>query len=162
MIEAILQTGEADSQTIQPPVILRSMPLKAGRDVPISLIQSVKHTLRPTVIWNASVHPTLMVDLYISQRQPKSLLCMPILNQGKLIGILYLENNLTSGAFTSDRVELLNLLCAQAAISLENARLYHQAQHALTDLQQAQLQIIQSEKMSALGNLVAGVAHENQ
>ena len=159
-IEAILQTGETDGQAAHPPAILRSMPLQAGRDVPISLIQSVKHTLRPIVIWNASVHPTLIVDLYISQRQPKSLLCMPILSQGKLVGILYLENNLTSGAFTNDRVELLNLICAQAAISLENARLYHQAQHALTELQQAQLQIIQSEKMSALGNLVAGVAHE--
>ena len=159
-IEAILQTGETDGQAAQPSVILRSMPLQAGRDVPISLIQSVKHTLRPIVIWNASVHPTLIVDLYISQRHPKSILCMPILSQGKLVGILYLENNLTSGAFTNDRVELLNLICAQAAISLENARLYHQAQHALTELQQAQLQIIQSEKMSALGNLVAGVAHE--
>ena len=158
VIEAILQTG--DDVPLQPPTILRSLPLQAGQDVPIALIQSVRNTLQPTVIWNAATHPTLITDLYICQQQPKSLLCMPILNQSKLVGILYLENNLTSGAFTSDRVELLNLLCAQAAISLENARLYHQAQQALTGLQQAQLQIIQSEKMSALGNLVAGVAHE--
>ena len=46
-----------------------------------------------------------------------------MLNQGKLIGVLYLENNLTSGAFTHDRTEVIQLLCAQAAISLENARL---------------------------------------
>ncbi|MHC5932461.1 MAG: hypothetical protein ACYTXM_42975, partial [Nostoc sp.] len=89
-------------------------------------------------------------------------------------GILYLENNLATGAFTSKRVELLNLLCAQAAISIENAQLYQRSlenaqqlersfaelQQKSEDLQQAQLQIVQSEKMSALGNLVAGVAHE--
>jgi len=77
-----------------------------------------------------------------------------------LIGILYLENNLTVGAFTSDRIEVLNLLASQAAISLENARLYQESQQAFTHLKQAQIKIVQSEKMSALGNLVAGVAHE--
>jgi signal transduction histidine kinase len=77
-----------------------------------------------------------------------------------LIGIIYLENKLTSGVFTSDRLQIIKLLSAQAAISLDNALLYQHAQQALEDLQQAHLQIVQSEKMSALGNLVAGVAHE--
>ena len=57
-------------------------------------------------------------------KETKSILCTPLLNQGQLKGIVYLENNLTTGAFTSERVELLNILVAQAAISIDNSRLY--------------------------------------
>jgi len=70
-----------------------------------------------------------MQDSYLRKCQPKSVLCIPLLNQGKLQGILYLENNLTTGAFTPDRTEILNLLSTQAAISIENASLYgHQVE----------------------------------
>ncbi|MEG4115554.1 MULTISPECIES: ATP-binding protein, partial [unclassified Microcoleus] len=144
----------------QEPQLLPSIPLELSQDVAISLVNTVKRSLKPLVLADARVNPQFAGDSYIEQHQPKSVLCSPILNQGKLIGILYLENNLTVGAFTSDRVEVLNLICSQAAISLENARLYQESQQALTDLKQAQLKIVQSEKMSALGNLVAGVAHE--
>ncbi len=144
----------------QEPDILPRMPLESSQDVAISLVNTVKRSLKPLVLVDARVNPQFAGDRYIEQHQPKSILCSPILNQGKLIGILYLENNLTVGAFTNDRVEVLNLICSQAAISLENARLYQESQQAFTDLKQAQLKIVQSEKMSALGNLVAGVAHE--
>ncbi|MBE9048873.1 AAA family ATPase [Nostocales cyanobacterium LEGE 11386] len=158
---------EAIAQLTQAPTVLQSMPVEESQEVPLTLINIVKRRLEPAVIMNATVHPSLLADPYIVQQQPKSLLCTPILHQGKLLGILYLENNLTTGVFTSDRVEILNLLCSQAAISLANARLYQQSQNyaqqieqSLNELRQMQLQLVQSEKMSALGNLVAGVAHE--
>jgi|AGSF01.1.fsa_nt_gi Predicted ATPase len=142
------------------PQLLPSIPLELSTDVPISLVNNVKRNLKPLVLADARINSRFMADSYLQKYQPKSVICSPIINQGQLIGILYLENNLTVGAFTNERVELLNLICSQAAISLENARLYQAAQQSLIDLQQAQIQIVQSEKMSALGNLVAGVAHE--
>jgi len=144
----------------QEPELLPSIPLESSQDVAISLVNTVKRSLKPLVIVDARVSSSLAGDRYIEQHQPISILCIPILNQGQFIGILYLENNLTVGVFTSDRIEVLNLLASQAAISLENARLYQESQQAFTHLKQAQIKIVQSEKMSALGNLVAGVAHE--
>ncbi|MDK3162108.1 trifunctional serine/threonine-protein kinase/ATP-binding protein/sensor histidine kinase [Kamptonema cortianum] len=149
------------------PVVLQNIRVEESQNIPHKLIYKVKHSHQTVVLMDATADPILANDPYIVRQQPQSILCSPILHQRKLMGILYLENSLIRGAFTSDRVEILNLICAQAAISLENARLYESAQEyaqkleqALTNLQNAQLHIVQSEKMSALGNLVAGIAHE--
>ncbi|MDZ8185002.1 MAG: AAA family ATPase [Nostoc sp. ChiSLP02] len=121
LIEAITTVG-------QPSTIMRSLPLEESQDLPISAINSVKRSLKPSIVINATTDPLLMADAYIIRQQPKSLFCTPINYQGKLLGILYLENSLTAGVFTSDRVEVIDMLCTQAAIALENARLYQQAQ----------------------------------
>ncbi|KAF3885567.1 MULTISPECIES: trifunctional serine/threonine-protein kinase/ATP-binding protein/sensor histidine kinase [Nostocales] len=149
-----------ESRKIETQILHPTQSLVDSGVVPISLVTKVKRSLQPAVIANAAQDSVSSADVYIQNQQPKSLLCSPILQQGKLLGMVYLENNLAIGAFTRDRVELLNLLCAQAAISLENARLYQQAQAYAQQLEESQLQIVQNEKMATLGNLVAGVAHE--
>ncbi|MEB3340929.1 AAA family ATPase [Okeania sp.] len=136
-----------------------SQPLENHPNVPIKLIQYVKNT-QETVVVNDLETDLPIIDRYLLQKKPKSVLCLPILNQGHLIGILYLKNFLVSGAFTRERVVILNFLCTQAAIALENARLYEQSQAYSQKLEQSQLQIVQYEKMASLGNLMAGVAHE--
>ncbi|MDF5709399.1 MAG: protein kinase [Nostoc sp. S4] len=137
VVEAIAQIGQQST-------ILQSIPVEDSKDVPRSLIYAVKRNLQPSVIIDTAMYSTPIADPYIMRQQPKSLLCLPILHQEKLLGILYLENNLNTGAFTSDGVEILNLLCTQVAISLENARMYQQAQDTLKNLGQTEqfLQLI--------------------
>jgi len=115
-VEAVASLNQAAQ--VQPVALCDSL------EIPHALVNTVRRSLQPAVIVDATIHPTLAINPYVVQHQPKSMLCTPILHQGKLIAILYLENKIAAGAFTHDRVELLNILCAQAAISLENARLY--------------------------------------
>jgi signal transduction histidine kinase len=147
--------------------LLQSLPVEESEVIPLTLINYVKRTKETLIFDDASNQPRFASDPYIIQHQPQSLLCTPINERGNMMGILYLENNLATGVFTGDRVAILNILCSQAAISLQNARWYQQSQDYaqklelyLRDLKQMQLQLVQNEKMSALGNLVAGVAHE--
>ncbi|WOD38392.1 AAA family ATPase [Nodosilinea sp. E11] len=92
--------------------------------VPLSVVNYVARTHDSLVLSDAHREDMFATDPYVTTQQPKSVLCTPILHQGKLTGILYLENNLITGAFTPDRLEILQLLAAQASISIENARLY--------------------------------------
>jgi PAS domain S-box-containing protein len=108
--------------------ILDTQPIETCSEVPRQLIYYVKNTQETVVIDNLRTDIPGLIGEYMHFVQPKSALCMPILNQGHLLGILYLENRLTQGVFTSDRLLILNFLCTQAGIALENAQLY-------TDLQ---------------------------
>jgi GAF domain-containing protein len=100
-------------------------------------------TRESVILEDASLGNLFSDDEYLRRRHPKSVLCMPIVRQAKLTGILYLENNLTTHAFTPDRIAVLKLLASQAAISLENAYLY-------ADLRQENLDRERAEEASAL------------
>src|SRR5581483_6060791 len=89
-----------------------------------SVMQYVDHTKELVVLRNASHEGRFMRDPYVATHSSKSLMCAPMLSQGKLVGMLFLENNLIPGAFHPDHIEVITLLSSQAAISIENARLY--------------------------------------
>ncbi|MBX3057414.1 MAG: AAA family ATPase, partial [Anaerolineae bacterium] len=89
-----------------------------------SILNYVTRTREHLVLDDAIADSQFAADPVIAQRQSRSVLCLPLLHHDNLTGVLYLENNLAPGAFTADRLKVLNLLASQAAISLENARLY--------------------------------------
>ncbi|HBK63233.1 MAG TPA: serine/threonine protein kinase, partial [Cyanobacteria bacterium UBA11166] len=113
--------------------VLQSIPVAQSQDIPVSLINYVYRTSETLVLDDASVENTFSADPYTISTKPKSVLCTPIIHQGQFLGILYLENNLTTRAFTTDRLEVLKVLSAQAAISIENARLYQTLEDKVTE-----------------------------
>ncbi len=96
----------------------------ASAELPMSIINYVARAQRDVVLDDAAENGAFTQDPVIQKRQPQSILCLPLINQGELTGILYFENDLATGAFTESRLTVLNILASQAAISIENARLY--------------------------------------
>lgn len=158
--------------------VLQSIPLATTDHLANAVINYVARTKEAVVLDDASLENRFSSDPHIQAASPKSLLCMPLINQGNLTGLLYLENNLTTGAFTPDRIELLQLLSAEITISIENARLYNNLEQkvaerteelndkntalaaAIEHLKQTRDQLVQAEKLASLGELAAGIAHE--
>ncbi|MEH1799840.1 MAG: AAA family ATPase [Nostoc sp.] len=122
-VRAITSINHQEIQTI-----LEPQSLNTCQDIPVNIINYVKNTKQTVVIDNCKTDIIGLIGEYMHSSQPQSVLCTPIINQGHLVGILYLENQLTQGVFTSDRLSLVNFLCTQAAISLENAQLYNHLQ----------------------------------
>src|SRR5215472_15805446 len=92
--------------------------------IPESIFRYVMRTHESVILDDASSANPFSEDSYFLQHRVRSLLCLPLLNQAKLSGVLYLENNLAPRVFTADRITVLRVLVSQAAISLENTRLY--------------------------------------
>ncbi|MEG4838293.1 AAA family ATPase [Microcoleus sp. B9-D4] len=112
----------AEGEKVGTTQVLQSIPI-ANR-LPESIIQYVIRTNESVILNNATHEGNFINDSYIQRYQTQSVLCLPLLNQSKLVGVLYLENQLAVGAFTPERSQVLHLLSTQAATAIENARLY--------------------------------------
>lgn len=164
--------------TAQTPQVVPGLRVEEATDLPQALIRYTARTQETVLLHDAANSGLFVADPQMTARAGTSMLCVPLVRQGRMLGVFYVENSKATGAFTADRVEVLRLLSTLAATALENALLYttleQKVEHrtaalvqknqelarTLAQLEATQYQLVQSEKMAALGQLVAGVAHE--
>ncbi len=157
---------------------MASTPVQGSQVLCQAIVQFVMRTGESIVLDNAAEEGHFTADPYVSAQRLKSVLAAPLMNQGKLVALIYLENNLTVGAFTVERIEVLTLLLAQAALSIQNATLYasiketnsqleeynrtleQRVEERTRELRDTQKQLLVKEKLASLGALTAGIAHE--
>ena len=122
-------------------------PLEGHQEIAPSIVRAVIERQDGLVYEDASKDPSLRLDPVVQRRAPRSVLCFPVMQRGQLVCVVYLENNLASGVFTTGRVEVLRILAAQAAISIENARLYAGLQEKVSELETAQREVADKERL---------------
>ncbi len=110
-------------------------PVDQTEELPASIVQYVARSKETLVFADATTVAHFARDPYIVRQRPKSLLCLAMLHQGRVVGVLYLENNAATNAFSVDRVELLQFVAAQAGVAVENAYLYGELRAATEQLQ---------------------------
>ncbi|MCP5051272.1 MAG: AAA family ATPase [bacterium] len=149
--------------------VMQAQKLQENPHIPVAIVRYVERSMQEVVLGDASRQGDFIRDPYIREHQPKSILCMPIINQGRLVGILYLENNVTRDTFTPDRLEVLGILASQAAISIENAVLYASLEKKVAQrtlqLEDANIQLREAKEMAESANrakseFLANMSHE--
>jgi PAS domain S-box-containing protein len=137
---------EAEATTRHDAIAVRLRGTAAGpSDLPETVLKLVLRTKEALILNDAAAPNPFSVDDYIAANRVRSLLCLPLVKQATLVGVLYLENTIATHVFTPSRIELLSLLASQAAISLENARLYG-------DLEEAQAYLAEAQRLSVTGS----------
>lgn len=147
--------------------VLSPLPTAAESAAPLSILHTALRKREPVLIADARHNEAFRHDTYLTNAQPRSVLALPLIKQHQVIGVAYLENRLTAGVFTPRQAAVLELLAAQAAISLENARLYsdllgehRQRQEAESALRSAQADLEHAARLTTMGELTASIAHE--
>ena len=131
----------------------RSIPFAGAEGalaLPISVVYQVLHTNRPVILHNATQVGDFARDTYLQARSPRSVLCIPLERHGKIEGAIYMENNLATGVFTEDRIEVIKLLAAQVSISVENAKLYED-----------QVRLIEAQRRFVPSQFLESLAHRD-
>ena len=129
-------------------------------DLPESVFRYVLRTKESVLLHDASAESPFSGDDYIRERHARSVLCLPILKQTRLLGVLYLENKLTVDAFTPARMAVLKLLASEAAISMENARLYRDLAEGADAMREMHMELAHANRLATMGQLAASIAHE--
>jgi signal transduction histidine kinase len=125
--------GDVRQEQVQ---VLDHVPVDTYAELPSGLVKYAARARQSVVLSDASRQGDFIRDAYIQQHNVRSALALPIIHQGNLLGVLYLENNLTIGAFTEDHLEVLRVMSAQLAISLQNAQMYAEVEAARRELEQ--------------------------
>ena len=131
----------------------------APTDLPDAILQQVLRTRRSVMLDDARQPGEFSRDDYLREKNPRSILCLPLIKQQQLVGVLYLENNLASHVFTPARHAVLDLLSSQAAISLQNADLYAQLEQEVAERRQSETALRRSEERYALAIEAAADGH---
>lgn len=145
VVEARVQI-EVEGKTEGEVEILQSLPLEESDHWPVAILNYVVRTGENLVLHQAHSSELFANTPYVQKHQPKSVLCVPLVRQNTSVGVLYLENNLTTGAFTPQRTEVLSVIAAQAAIALENALLLHTLREATEKLRLSHEQLEETNR----------------
>jgi GAF domain-containing protein len=144
-------------------IVSQALALEASSsELAVSIVNYVAHTYQDVVLNDATRDGIFTSDPYILQTQPRSVLGIPITNQGRMVGLLYLENGLNTEVFTLERLTILRVLAVQGAISIENAKLYANLEQAVQELDQRNRDLLElSQAVNTVAeNERASVAHE--
>ncbi|WP_437567112.1 AAA family ATPase [Sorangium sp. So ce542] len=131
----------------------------AAAALPRSVLNYVRRSHERVLLDDAAARHPFSEDAYFTRKQPRSVLCLPIVRQARLLGLLYLENKLVAGAFTPARLSVLELLASQSAISLENAMLYAELEqeNAVRRRAEREIQANQKTLQAIVDNSVAAI-----
>ncbi len=166
-VEAIFELKKANRVSHS----VKSIPLSDFNQISKTVVNHVIQYNKECILDDAAESIAFGLDPYIAEKGPKSILCMPLTKQNKLIGVIYLENNVASNAFSEGRIDKLRILSGQMAIALENAQLYEalqkrgitlekQVEKETTARKRAMLAAQELAKQAQLSTLTLGIAHE--